>query len=185
MQSMSGTIALVGTLAYVLSFAVGVGPVPGILVSEINAAAIRGKMHCQLCIAACGHHFSGAHASSSRARWPFNARVAGCLPTCKERERFTLSACAFCPCHAGCAPNRVQTRFQCNYAGSAMAFAMVTHWVCNFAIGQLFLPSVAKFGVSTVYLGFATVCVVASVFVQVRRCQSPVDLPQCVHACRS
>lgn len=65
-----------------------------------------------------------------------------------------------------------------------MAFAMVTHWVCNFAIGQLFLPTVAKFGVSTVYLGFATVCVVASVFVQVRCCQSPVDLPQCVHACR-
>lgn len=68
MQSISGTIALVGTLAYVLSFAVGVGPVPGILVSEINAAAIRGKMHRQLCIAACGHHFSGAHTSSSRAR---------------------------------------------------------------------------------------------------------------------
>lgn len=42
LQSISGTIALVGTLAYVLMFAVGVGPVPGILVSEINAAAIRG-----------------------------------------------------------------------------------------------------------------------------------------------
>lgn len=43
MQAMSGNIALVGTLAYVLSFAIGVGPVPGILVSEINAAAIRGE----------------------------------------------------------------------------------------------------------------------------------------------
>ena len=43
---------------------------------------------------------------------------------------------------------------------------MVTHWVCNFAIGQLFLPAVAKFGVSTVYLGFASVCVLASLFVQ-------------------
>ena len=47
LQAMSGTIALVGTLSYVLAFAIGVGPVPGILVSEINAAAIRG-MHCTL-----------------------------------------------------------------------------------------------------------------------------------------
>ena len=39
---MSGTIALVGTLAYVLCFAFGVGPVPGVLVSEINPGNIRG-----------------------------------------------------------------------------------------------------------------------------------------------
>ena len=50
MQSISGTIALVGTLSYVLSFAVGVGPVPGILVSEINAAAIRGAVLCRLAL---------------------------------------------------------------------------------------------------------------------------------------
>ena len=35
-------MALVGTLAYVLCFACGAGPVPGILVSEINPGAIRG-----------------------------------------------------------------------------------------------------------------------------------------------
>ena len=40
---MSGTIALVGTLAYVLCFAFGVGPVPGVLVSEINPGNIRGE----------------------------------------------------------------------------------------------------------------------------------------------
>jgi len=91
LASISGAIALVGTLAYVLMFAVGVGPVPGILVSEINAAAIR---------------------------------------------------------------------------GSAVSFAMVTHWVCNFAIGQLFLPATNQFGVSTVYLGFAAVCILAALFVQ-------------------
>lgn len=45
---MSGSLALVGTLAYVLSFAIGVGPVPGILVSEINAAAIRGECLCTM-----------------------------------------------------------------------------------------------------------------------------------------
>lgn len=91
LASISGNIALVGTLAYVLMFAVGVGPVPGILVSEINAAAIR---------------------------------------------------------------------------GSAVACAMVTHWVCNFAIGQLFLPATSIFGVSAVYLGFAGVCILAALFVQ-------------------
>jgi Sugar (and other) transporter len=46
-----------------------------------------------------------------------------------------------------------------------VAFAMVTHWVCNFGIGQLFLPAVARYGVSTVYLGFAAVCVTAALFV--------------------
>ena len=50
--------------------------------------------------------------------------------------------------------------------GSAVSFAMVTHWVCNFAIGQLFLPATAQFGVSTVYLGFAGVCILAAIFVQ-------------------
>ena len=39
----SGTIALVGTLAYVLSFALGAGPVPGLLVPEITPARIRGE----------------------------------------------------------------------------------------------------------------------------------------------
>ena len=52
------------------------------------------------------------------------------------------------------------------FAGSAVSFAMVTHWVCNFAIGQLFLPATAKFGISQVYLGFAGVCILAALFVQ-------------------
>lgn len=46
LQGMSGTIALVGTLAYVLCFAFGVGPVPGVLVSEINPGNIRGVHTC-------------------------------------------------------------------------------------------------------------------------------------------
>jgi hypothetical protein len=33
----------VGTLSYILSFAMGAGPVPGLLVPEITAARIRGK----------------------------------------------------------------------------------------------------------------------------------------------
>lgn len=42
LQGLSGTIALVGTLSYVLCFAFGVGPVPGVLASEINPGNIRG-----------------------------------------------------------------------------------------------------------------------------------------------
>ena len=40
--SSSGTIALVGTLTYVVCFALGAGPVPGILVPEINPPKLRG-----------------------------------------------------------------------------------------------------------------------------------------------
>lgn len=45
----SGTIALVGTLFYILSFAIGAGPVTGLLVPEINSARVRGRgvaVHC-------------------------------------------------------------------------------------------------------------------------------------------
>ena len=38
----SGVIALCGTLFYILSFGLGVGPVPGLLVPEIAPADIRG-----------------------------------------------------------------------------------------------------------------------------------------------
>lgn len=42
LSSISGPIALFGTLAYVLSFAIGAGPVPGLLVPEITGDRIRG-----------------------------------------------------------------------------------------------------------------------------------------------
>eukprot|EP00879_Flechtneria_rotunda_P004066 GHRR01004311.1.p1 GENE.GHRR01004311.1~~GHRR01004311.1.p1 ORF type:complete len:567 (+),score=130.75 GHRR01004311.1:244-1944(+) len=41
----SGYIALGGTLAYILSFAIGAGPVTGLIVPEINKEAVRGKQH--------------------------------------------------------------------------------------------------------------------------------------------
>ena len=41
--SSSGAIALVGTLTYVICFALGAGPVPGILVPEINPPKLRGE----------------------------------------------------------------------------------------------------------------------------------------------
>ncbi|EFN58991.1 hypothetical protein CHLNCDRAFT_55965 [Chlorella variabilis] len=90
LSGLTGPMALVGTLAYILSFAMGAGPVPGLLVPEITAARIRGR---------------------------------------------------------------------------AVSLAMVSHWVCNFAIGQLFLSAVSAFGVPAVYLFFAAVCFACVAFV--------------------
>lgn len=42
MQAVSGTVALGGTVAYILSFALGAGPVAGLLVPEITGPRIRG-----------------------------------------------------------------------------------------------------------------------------------------------
>eukprot|EP00210_Caulerpa_lentillifera_P006690 g6393.t1 len=44
LSGVSGTIALLGTLAYILFFGLGVGPVPGLLVPEIASAEVRGQM---------------------------------------------------------------------------------------------------------------------------------------------
>jgi hypothetical protein len=44
----SGVIALAGTLGYILSFAIGAGPVTGLIVPEINKEAVRGACACGL-----------------------------------------------------------------------------------------------------------------------------------------
>lgn len=86
LSPVSGAIALFGTLGYVLCFAAGAGPVPGLLVPEITGDRIR---------------------------------------------------------------------------STAVALAMGSHWVCNFFVGQLFLPAVAAFGVASVYMFFACICAIA------------------------
>ncbi|XP_017216746.1 plastidic glucose transporter 4 [Daucus carota subsp. sativus] len=80
----SGTLAVVGTVLYVLSFSVGAGPVPALLLPEIFASQIRAE---------------------------------------------------------------------------EAALSLGMHWVSNFVIGLYFLSVVNKFGISKVYLGFASVCV--------------------------
>ncbi|KAI5004396.1 hypothetical protein ZWY2020_031639 [Hordeum vulgare] len=86
----SGTLAVVGTVLYVLSFALGAGPVPALLLPEIFASRIRAK---------------------------------------------------------------------------AVALSLGMHWVSNFFIGLYFLSVVNKFGISTVYLGFASVCALAVLYI--------------------
>nr|ACL54480.1 unknown [Zea mays] len=86
----SGILAVVGTVLYVLSFALGAGPVPALLLPEIFASRIRAK---------------------------------------------------------------------------AVALSLGMHWVSNFFIGLYFLSVVNKFGISNVYLGFASVCVLAVLYI--------------------
>lgn len=86
----SGPLAVAGTVLYVLSFALGAGPVPALLLPEIFASRIRAK---------------------------------------------------------------------------AVALSLGMHWVSNFFIGLYFLSVVNKFGISTVYLGFASVCALAVVYI--------------------
>ncbi|CAN4083193.1 unnamed protein product [Withania somnifera] len=86
----SGTLAVLGTVLYVLSFSLGAGPVPALLLPEIFASRIRAK---------------------------------------------------------------------------AVALSLGMHWITNFFIGLYFLSVVTKFGISTVYLGFASVCLLAVVYI--------------------
>ncbi|KAH7682581.1 Sugar/inositol transporter protein [Dioscorea alata] len=86
----SGNLAVIGTVLYVLSFSLGAGPVPALLLPEIFASRIRAK---------------------------------------------------------------------------AVALSLGMHWVSNFVIGLYFLSVVNKFGISKVYLGFATVCFLAVLYI--------------------
>lgn len=86
----SGTLAVLGTVLYVLSFSLGAGPVPALLLPEIFASRIRAK---------------------------------------------------------------------------AVALSLGMHWITNFFIGLYFLSVVTKFGISTVYLGFASVCLLAVMYI--------------------
>ncbi|KAF3328904.1 plastidic glucose transporter 4-like protein [Carex littledalei] len=86
----AGTLAVAGTVLYVLSFSLGAGPVPALLLPEIFASRIRAK---------------------------------------------------------------------------AVALSLGMHWVSNFVIGLYFLSVVNKFGISAVYLGFSSVCVLAVLYI--------------------
>ncbi|PNX74208.1 plastidic glucose transporter 4-like protein, partial [Trifolium pratense] len=86
----SGILAVLGTVLYVLSFSLGAGPVPALLLPEIFASRIRAK---------------------------------------------------------------------------AISLSLGTHWISNFVIGLYFLSAVNKIGISTIYLGFSTVCLLAVLYI--------------------
>lgn len=90
LSNYSGILAVLGTVMYVVSFSLGAGPVPALLLPEIFASRIRAK---------------------------------------------------------------------------AVSLSLGMHWVSNFIIGLYFLSVCNKFGISKVYLGFATVCLLAVIYV--------------------
>ncbi|KAK3425970.1 hypothetical protein EUGRSUZ_F02507 [Eucalyptus grandis] len=86
----AGPLAVVGTVLYVLSFSLGAGPVPALLLPEIFASRIRAK---------------------------------------------------------------------------AVSLSLGMHWISNFVIGLFFLSFVNKYGISSVYLGFAAICLLAVLYI--------------------
>jgi hypothetical protein len=89
--ALAGPAAVIATLAYIMSFGLGVGPIPGLMSSEIFSSRVR---------------------------------------------------------------------------GSAMSACLMTHWVFNFFIGQMFLPVVEAVGAPAVFVGFAGMCAVSVLFVK-------------------
>jgi hypothetical protein len=59
----------------------------------------------------------------------------------------------------------LRCRAPCSPAGNAVSAAMVTHWVCNVAIGQNFMAATANYGISTVYAFFGACSLVAAGYV--------------------
>ncbi|XP_030525090.1 plastidic glucose transporter 4 [Rhodamnia argentea] len=85
-------LAVVGTVLYVLSFSLGAGPVPALLLPEIFASRIRAK---------------------------------------------------------------------------AVSLSLGMHWISNFVIGLFFLSLLNKYGISSVYLGFSAICLLAVLYIAV------------------
>ncbi|KAH7447460.1 hypothetical protein KP509_01G108000 [Ceratopteris richardii] len=88
-EQMSHSLAVIGTLLYVYTFALGAGPVTGIIIPELTSTQARAK---------------------------------------------------------------------------TVAVSLCVHWVCNFAIGLLFLEFVDRFGLSVVYASFGVVSLLSVAF---------------------
>ncbi|WRX22591.1 Major facilitator [Theobroma cacao] len=55
--------------------------------------------------------------------------------------------------------------FASRIRAKAVALSLGMHWISNFVIGLYFLSVVNKFGISSVYLGFAGVCLLAVLYI--------------------
>ncbi|KAF2295311.1 hypothetical protein GH714_032546 [Hevea brasiliensis] len=72
-----------------------------------------------------------------------------------------------CPFHlAGPVPASLLPEiFASRIRAKAVALSLGMHWISNFFIGLYFLSVVNKFGISTVYLGFAAICLLAVLYI--------------------
>ncbi|XP_021888322.1 plastidic glucose transporter 4 [Carica papaya] len=55
--------------------------------------------------------------------------------------------------------------FASRIRAKAVALSLGMHWISNFVIGLYFLSVVNKFGISSVYLGFSTICLLAVLYI--------------------
>ncbi|THG19734.1 hypothetical protein TEA_028286 [Camellia sinensis var. sinensis] len=55
--------------------------------------------------------------------------------------------------------------FASRIRAKAVALSLGMHWISNFVIGLYFLSVVNKFGISSVYLGFSMVCLLAVIYI--------------------
>lgn len=100
LAGLSSTVAIVGTVAYVISFALGAGPVPGLLVPEITPARLRGA-----CLLPRGLSVSSAcllYMQSMQCRCLTQClKVAKLLLKCKRLHPFALHVDLYCQCLLG------------------------------------------------------------------------------------
>lgn len=82
LQPYAGSIAVGGTLAYILAFALGAGPVPATLVPELNPLSTRGKAFEQGTLL---YEFYGAgsflYGSLPQRRFPSHPGLTQCAPS--------------------------------------------------------------------------------------------------------
>ncbi len=53
----------------------------------------------------------------------------------------------------------------CGNTGKAVSLAMVTHWICNVALGQTFMSVVNAYGISTAYAFFGVVSLLGMAYI--------------------
>ncbi|CAM6093944.1 unnamed protein product [Calypogeia fissa] len=94
--------------------------------------------------------------------WPALASYAGILAVVG-----TVSYVLAFSLGAGPVPGLILPEiFPSKIRAKAVALSMGVHWMCNFVIGLYFLPVVTKYGVSSVYVSFAAVCLLAVFYIQ-------------------
>ena len=120
-----------GTLAYIVSFALGAGPVPGLLVPEITPLRLRGA-----------GRTSTQRTSPLRADGDGAAHCRPCSPheAHVARQWSILLARSIHGAHAGAPPLQRSRAGGCcprrgRSAGRAVSASLATHWVANLAIG--------------------------------------------------
>lgn len=126
LPSLAGTsilagVSLIGTVAYILAFSIGAGPVPGLLAPELFPQTLRAK-----------------GTSLVRITKP-REKSTYCSTTS------TASMTSTTPTNSISSTNTTNSANSTNSTTNKPK-AMLSHWVCNSVVGYCFLRSVAAYG---------------------------------------